>query len=141
MTKLILAVLVSAALALPAQAFAKGLGTLMVDFGVAVLAALFVEGLSADEGTPVTELPASQMWVVVGSRPTEHEAKSFARPYRSDFPHTKIFLSQNGWYAITIGAVEYPSNKSVIKRAIASGTIPSDSFFLSGKTFLEEVRF
>ncbi|ESQ14460.1 MAG TPA: hypothetical protein DDY14_14410 [Chromatiaceae bacterium] len=224
MNHLLVAVLLVFVLSAPGAALARSPGKLLVDFAVAVGAALFVEELQADEEhenvvrtrdgklkpapgyTWLTEqeddfrvrwdpgkehssfpnvlasddekvwkprrgykwvseddndlrvipksnntrvdtyaeyhaLPSSQRWLIIASRPTEQAATSFARKYRRTFSNTKVFLSQNGWYAITLGPMEYPHAESSRVRWIQQSMIPSDAFFSSGTPFSKEVSF
>ncbi len=84
-------------------------------------------------------LPSYQRWLIIASRPTIQEATPIAQAYRSEFKNTDILLATNGWYAITIGAVEYPKNAYVLDQLISKGTIPSDSRFASGNGFIMKV--
>lgn len=86
-------------------------------------------------------LDSGHRWLMVASRPTLEEAASLAYSFKSKFKNTQIFLSDNGWYAITVGTVEYPGQKYLKDQWISGNLIPSDSYFTSGSKFKEEVSW
>lgn len=83
-------------------------------------------------------LDSGKRWVVIASRSSLELARSAARRYLDRFPHTTIFLSQNGQYAVSVGIIKYPREVALKNSWISSGKIPSDSFLSSGQKFLTE---
>lgn len=82
-------------------------------------------------------LPNNLRYIVIASRPTLEEAISIARLYRQTFKYTDIFSSSNGWYAITIGTIDYPTDEFRLEQYISEGKVPSDSYFSQGNNFNE----
>jgi hypothetical protein len=85
-------------------------------------------------------LDSAHRWVVIASRSTVSEATSLAAEYKQKFSNTTVFLSENGWYAITVGTIEYPGQANLKDKWIAAGTIPSDSYLASGSKFRQEFK-
>lgn len=96
------------------------------------------------QGTNTTNslaLDSSHRWLIIASRPTLGEAASLASQYKGNFPYTGVLLSQSGWYAITVGIVEYPAQKYLKDKWISENLIPDDSFFATGTKFTEQVSW
>jgi len=85
-------------------------------------------------------LPSNQRYIAIASRPTIEEARAFAETYRAQFKDTSIFLSKNGWYAISMGKFNYPNDKELLQRLIQDNVVPSDSYFVSGKNFVRIIN-
>jgi hypothetical protein len=86
-------------------------------------------------------LPISQRWLVIATRSTETEAVRLAHQYKETFPTTRVFLSSNGWYLITAGAINYADQGAKKDFWIKQNAIPADSFFSTGKNFTSELHY
>ena len=96
------------------------------------------------QGTSTTNslaLDSSHRWLIIASRPTLGEAASLASQYKGNFPYTGVLLSQSGWYAVTVGNVEYPLQKYLKDKWISENLIPNDSFFATGTKFTKQVSW
>lgn len=73
--------------------------------------------------------------LIVAARPTLSEARAYVRREIADKQFTKIFKAQNGWYAISIGALKPDEEEPVMKKWKSSGRIPGDSYCSTGKKY------
>ena len=78
-------------------------------------------------------------WLVVGSRSSAATAISYAKQVARKHSNVGVFLSSNGWYAITLGWSGKSAGESYKRRMKIRGTIPGDSYLHSGERFLELV--
>ncbi len=102
---------------------------------VLALAALLT-AIAAAAGARASVMPGGNSgWLVVASRPDVNQAISVAGGYANRFPQTSVFQSNNGWYAVSIGWMRQPEGNSYKSSLIASGAIPSDSYFHNGERF------
>lgn len=76
-------------------------------------------------------------WLVVGSRDNPSAAINYARKLTGQHKSVHVFLSNNGWYAITLGWLNKSSGNNVKSRLVGSRLIPGDSYFHSGERFVE----
>lgn len=74
--------------------------------------------------------------LVVASRSSLSAARAYVRSNVSNTKHTKIFKSQNGWYAISIGALTPSEEKPIISKWKSSGKIPRDAYCSTGKKYV-----
>ena len=75
-------------------------------------------------------------WLVVGSRDNSSAAVTFARQLSGRFPGVHVFLSSNGWYAITLGWMSIDAGNAYKDSLIGQGLIPGDSYFHNGQRYL-----
>lgn len=78
--------------------------------------------------------------IVVASRQTIREVKSYINENISDKRFLKVYKSENGWYAITIGELKKGEIEPILSKWKASGKIPQDSFCTRGTKFVQEVN-
>ncbi|MEP1206579.1 MAG: caspase family protein [Rhizobiaceae bacterium] len=76
-------------------------------------------------------------WLVIASRDNSNAAIAMARRYASKHPSVGVFLSSNGWYAISLGWASKSRGESLRRGLVSEGGIPSDSYFHSGERFIE----
>lgn len=75
-----------------------------------------------------------QCYFVVASRKTEFEAAQLVDELSFiDASKFEVFLTENGWYAITLGLVD----EDKFQRTKSSLDVPDDSFCTSGKDFTQ----
>ncbi|MCG7494101.1 hypothetical protein [Thalassobius sp. Cn5-15] len=73
--------------------------------------------------------------LIVASRPSLDAARDYVRTL-SDRRFAKVFEADNGWYAVSIGALKPAEEKPVLTKWKASGKIPKDSYCSTGKTYV-----
>jgi hypothetical protein len=96
------------------------------------------EAAKADAPTlqKVPELRSSQRWLVIASRGDLKQAISIAEEYKQTFPETRVFKSENGQYAVTIGQFDIRQNPALMTGLAESNRIPKDSYSTPGKRFV-----
>ncbi len=72
--------------------------------------------------------------LIIASRQTNAEAQDVLIA-RGDTQYAKIFTAQNGWYAVSIGALKFNEEKAVISSWKASGRIPQDAYCSTGAKY------
>ncbi|WP_130402675.1 hypothetical protein [Thalassococcus sp. S3] len=75
--------------------------------------------------------------LIVASRKSIAEAQDYIQANMNPNENTRIFLSQNGWYAVSIGSLWPEERDAVMENWKSTGRIPEKSFCSSGKRFLE----
>lgn len=84
-------------------------------------------------------------WIQVYSRPTRAEAVTIARGLLLHWPHTQIFQSRNGQFAVVVGTAIDPDELHLLEefktREDEEKRIPIDSYFVSGASYVEDVLF
>lgn len=86
-------------------------------------------------GSPSYRTPEGSLWVVVASRPTIEEARTFAQ---SIGQQARIFEAVNGWYAIT-ATILHEQEFDFLPNIIQSEGWPADSYLSPGDRFVSEV--
>jgi hypothetical protein len=76
--------------------------------------------------------------LIIASRPTLEEAKQVVSGV-TDKRFVKIFQAQNGWYAISIGALRPDEEEPIMTKWKASGKIPQDAYCSTGKKYVARV--
>lgn len=100
-----------------------GLALVTAWTGSAAAASFFPEGTCA---------------LIVASRPD----RAAAETYLSDHGRgsdARLFLSRNGWLAISIGTLPTDEAARTIERLKAGGAIPQDAYCFTGRAYLREV--
>lgn len=82
-----------------------------------------------------SSLPNGFRWMQVASRQSLDEAIVVAREHEAKFPGVSIFRTQNGWFAIVIGAIRSSEAANMIELYVGRGWIPSDSVSTRGESF------
>ncbi len=95
---------------------------------------LFVESVSALAGV----VPEGKCAFTVASRQTLPEVRTFVNEvmHPSHLPYVRVALSQNGWYAISVGDVPINDFSAIKNRLVRLGEVPSDSFCSSGSKYV-----
>lgn len=78
-------------------------------------------------------------WLIVGSRSDFREAINFAQKINEKNLNTHILSTGNGWYAVSVGWVNKRTRTMLRDRLIGANQIPADSYFSSGRSFVELV--
>jgi len=89
--------------------------------------------------TNCIEAHPNKKWLQIASRRTPEEAWEIAREYKKQIDTTKVFLAQNGVYAVTLGSVDGPAQDELLVSLISRNAIPPDSLYVSGRKWLYEV--
>lgn len=75
--------------------------------------------------------------LIVASRKSISESQDYISENLTPTPqYTRIFLSQNGWYAISIGSL-WPHEEKYIQEWKKEGKIPQDSLCSSGAKYVQ----
>lgn len=82
----------------------------------------------------LSQIPDGYCAVVLSSRPTLALAADDVRARWSD-RDTTVYLSQNGWYAITAQVVHMERADTVLAQGKASGRLPNDALCSAGKGY------
>ena len=82
----------------------------------------------------LAQVPDGYCTVVLSSRPTLAQAADDVRARWSD-RDTTVYLSQNGWYAITAQVVRKDRADTVLAQGKASGRLPDDALCSAGKSY------
>lgn len=82
----------------------------------------------------VAQIPDGYCAVVLSSRPTLAQAADDVRARWSD-RDTTVYLSQNGWYAITAQVVRKDRADTVLAQGKAAGRLPNDALCSAGKSY------
>ncbi|MEP3588000.1 MAG: hypothetical protein ABJN18_00400, partial [Marinobacter sp.] len=75
--------------------------------------------------------------VVAASRATLDEARRFVVELDERLDNVRVFRSENGWYAVTVGIYDYNRGVNSASELISQGMIPTDAFCSSGKSYVE----
>jgi hypothetical protein len=76
--------------------------------------------------------------LVVASRSSLAAAQNYVRSSVASKTYTKIFKAENGWYAVSIGALTPSEEVTIIPAWKASGKIPQDAYCPGGATFVSQ---
>ncbi|WP_051539367.1 S1C family serine protease [Sulfitobacter sp. 20_GPM-1509m] len=82
----------------------------------------------------LAQIPDGYCTVVLSSRPTLAQAAEDVRARWSD-RDTTVYLSQNGWYAITAQVVRKDRADTVLAQGKAAGRLPNDALCSAGKSY------
>ncbi|MCC5966116.1 MAG: hypothetical protein JJU24_08255 [Natronohydrobacter sp.] len=82
-----------------------------------------------------TLVPEGQCAVVVASRQTIEDARNYIERNIIDPAGTVVFRSQNGWYAISIGALATEIQADWLAREKSAGRVPGDAYCSMGARF------
>lgn len=102
---------------------------------LALIAILATSGLGARAADLV---PEGDCAVIVASRASLPEVRAYVDQELKGRPF-EIYLSSNGWYAISIGLIEEERAQDFINSEQRGGNIPKDSFCSSGSKFKQLV--
>ena len=101
---------------------------------LAVPATASVEEEKETSRAQISAALEGQQLIIAASRSTSAEATSYAnelseimRNYGLGLEVT-VFLSQNSWYAISIGSVAPNDCSGIVSQLVAAGLVPSDTF-------------
>ncbi|WP_370301411.1 serine protease [Pseudooceanicola sp.] len=84
--------------------------------------------------------PQGECGIAVAARQSLAEAREWIAENRwVEAP--RVFLSSNGWYAITIGSVGTADAESALRGFKAADAIPQDAYCTSGSAFIKEVSW
>lgn len=101
--------------------------------------AFFILILCSDISKPAVAQSAfvgpDSYWIVVASRPDYDEAVEIATFLLKSFPNANVLESNNGWYAIVLGARQQNGATNFKNGLISIGSIPPDSFLSEGQNF------
>jgi hypothetical protein len=78
--------------------------------------------------------------LIVAARQTLDEAKQYAAGV-ADKRFLKIFQAENGWYAVSIGALRPEEEEPMMAKWKASGKIPSDAYCSTGEKYVAGMRW
>ncbi|MCT4557848.1 MAG: SH3 domain-containing protein [Pelagimonas sp.] len=84
-------------------------------------------------------LSDSHCYIVTASRPDLGQARDFVNQWFPGRKGIRIFLSQNGYYGITLQVVAKDESNWILSRLKSQNTIPGDSYCSSGRNFVQEV--
>ena len=82
-----------------------------------------------------SSLPNGFRWMQVASRQSLDEAIGVAREHEAKFPGVSVFRTQNGWFAVVIGAIQSTQAADMIELYVGRGWIPPDSVSTRGESF------
>ena len=85
-------------------------------------------------------IPNNQCALIVASRTNITEVKNYINDEVSNKKYVNVYISNNGWYAISIGFLKNNNAKSILKKWKISGKIPQDSFCAKAHKFTSEVN-
>ena len=78
-------------------------------------------------------------WIQVESQRSINDTKARAQVYAAEFPQTKAFSTQTGWYAIVLGPMDAAEAQTTLTRLKADGQIPRDSLITDGGTHISQL--
>lgn len=78
-------------------------------------------------------------WLAVSSQNTPQKAIALAKKYSLNFQSVVVFSSTSGWYGVSLGWAERSRGELLKQQLISQGRIPGDSYFTSGKRFIEAI--
>lgn len=78
--------------------------------------------------------------LIIAARPTLEEAKQVVSGV-TDKRFVKIFQAQNGWYAISIGALRPDEEEPIMAKWKASGKIPQDAYCSTGEKYVSGMKW
>lgn len=103
--------------------------------GLAVCAGLFPSTSQAD-----VTFPRGSCAVVVASRSSIAAAQDWIEENRwGNLP--SVYLSENGWYAITVTVIEQGQATAHLRAAKADGRYPQDAYCSTGESYVREVSW
>lgn len=86
-------------------------------------------------------LPSHRCYAIVASRHTLAEARSFIAAQLTSFASPRVWRSNNGNYAVTVGEMDKSAADWTIAQYKQAGRVPPDSYCTSGRTFVAEVAW
>lgn len=78
------------------------------------------------------------VWVQVEAQPTLGQAQTRARAYAGALPDVAGFYLNTGWYGIALGPYAPADADALLRRLLAEGTIPGDSYIVDGGAFRQQ---
>ncbi|MEC9342758.1 MAG: caspase family protein [Pseudomonadota bacterium] len=78
-------------------------------------------------------------WLTIASRTRPEDAIAMARQYAGSHPGATVFQSTNGYFAVTLGWSDIGQGQPMLRSLIASGAVPSDSYFTAGARFVRAI--
>ena len=84
--------------------------------------------------------PPGECFVVAASRKTLEEVQSFIDGLDRRLSNVRVFESENGWYAITVGTSTIAESRATIRNLVSQALIPSDSICSSGQMYVAELQ-
>ena len=78
-------------------------------------------------------------WLAIASRTDANDAIALAQQYSGQFPGATVFLSNNGFYSVTLGWARKSSGEQLLNNLISQGQVPSDSYFTLGARFAQVI--
>jgi S1-C subfamily serine protease len=78
-------------------------------------------------------------WIQVESQDNIRDTKSRAQIFARDFPETRAFQTNAGWYAIVIGPMDEAAATAELARLKSTKKVPADSFISDGATHLGQL--
>lgn len=78
-------------------------------------------------------------WLTVSSQNTPQKAITVARKYSLTFQSVVVFSSTSGWWGVSLGWAERSRGEIFRQQLVRQGLIPNDSYFTSGKRFIEAI--
>ncbi len=107
------------------------------------LIALFVVAMMA---LPAARMASAQIqpgpgkgWLTIASRSQPQDAIDLARQYADRFPGAVVFQASNGYYGVSLGWSNIGEGQPLLQSLIASGAIPSDSYFTAGARYVRAI--
>ncbi|MFT5159284.1 MAG: hypothetical protein ACI9ZD_000885 [Paracoccaceae bacterium] len=88
---------------------------------------------------PLAAQAQAQYWLQVESQNNIRDTKSRAQFFARDFPDTRAFATETGWYAIVIGPMSEDAADAELSSLKAANLIPRDSFVADGTTFQNQL--
>jgi len=102
--------------------------------------ALFVAGMLLPlPAIAAIEPGPGKAWLVIASRSNQADAIALARRYAGRFPTAAVFLSNNGFYAVTLGWSGREEGAGLLENLKAQGAVPGDAYFHNGERYFEAV--
>lgn len=112
----------------------------MLRFAASIVFALFAAAPAASQCYDCDLTDRGGAWIQVAAASDYWDAGDRAQEFVSDYPNTRVFLTDVGAYAIVIDAEERRAARGYLLQEVAAGRIPADSFLRSGAAFVEEVH-
>ncbi len=78
-------------------------------------------------------------WVQIEARPTESQAIQRAQDWAGRLPNVNGFALPSGWFAIALGPFDPLAAEAELRRLIAAGAVPRDSFVSDGRGFSRRI--
>ena len=86
------------------------------------------------------DIPSNKCALIVASRQTLDEVESYINTEIDNKTNVKVYQSNNGWYAISIGLIPKNQATQIISNLKLDNSIPKDSFCANANRFEKEIN-